>query len=101
MWARVVWLLAVVLTVAFSEECSSPSAPTAAAPVATVPPPPVAPPALTCPPAISITAPFTGPALVNYPVPSADGGAQPVSVSCTPQAGAAFPIATTAVQCTA
>src|SRR5262245_24890764 len=102
MWARVIWVLAVVLTVTFSEDCSTtPSAPSPTAPAQASAPPPVAPPALSCPSPISITAPFTGPALVTYSPPSADGGAQPVSVTCTPEAGAAFPIATTNVECTA
>jgi lysophospholipase L1-like esterase len=102
MWARVVWLLAVVVTVAFSEDCSTPSAPTPLAPPAQAStPPPVAPPTLSCPSPIAITAPFTGPARVNYTAPSADGGAPPVTVGCTPQANSEIPIGTTTVECTA
>jgi lysophospholipase L1-like esterase len=46
-------------------------------------------------------APFIGPAIVNYTAPSADGGAQPVTVSCAPADGAAFPVGRTSVECTA
>jgi lysophospholipase L1-like esterase len=38
---------------------------------------------------------------VSFAVPSATAGTPPVTVSCTPAAGAAFPLGTTAVKCTA
>ena len=105
MRARVVWLCTVVLTVAFCEECSSPSAPTprSAGGVQAATPAPVAapPPSLSCPSPIAITAPFIGPAIDNFDPPSVEGGAQPVTVACTPQPNAEFPIGSTTVECTA
>src|SRR5262245_52067711 len=99
MRSRVIWLCTVVLTVAFCEECTSPSAPSAAAP-----PPPVTvsdPPAVACPNNISITAPPSGPALVTYETPSAAAGQSPVMVACTPESGATFPVGSSSVECIA
>ncbi|HUQ86680.1 MAG TPA: GDSL-type esterase/lipase family protein [Vicinamibacterales bacterium] len=100
MRARVVWLFAVIVTVAFSEDCNSPSAPSAS----TTPPPVTRvsdPPAVTCPDNVSITAPTSGPAIVTYDAPPASAGEKPVSVSCTPESGAAFPVGSSGVECIA
>jgi len=98
---RAVWLCSLVLTVAFCEECSTPSSPSRGI-EASGPLPVAAPPlSLSCPSPIAITAPFSGPATVNFDSPSADGGAQPITVSCTPKANAEFPIGSTTVECTA
>jgi lysophospholipase L1-like esterase len=101
MRARIVWLCTVVLTVAFCEECSSPSAPSASTPP---PPPPVIvsdPPAVTCPNNVSITAPPSGPALVTYETPSALAGQSPVTVACAPESGSTFPVGSSNVECIA
>jgi lysophospholipase L1-like esterase len=100
MRARVVWLCTVLLTVAFCDECSSPSAPSAS----TAPPPPVVvsdPPALSCPGNVSITAPPSGPALVTYETPPAIAGQSPVTVACAPESGATFPVGSSSVECIA
>lgn len=101
MRARVIWLVTVVLTVAFCEECSSPSAPSAS----TTPPPPPAivsdPPAVACPNNVSITAPPSGPAFVTYETPSAIAGQSPVTVACAPESGATFPVGSSSVECIA
>jgi lysophospholipase L1-like esterase len=75
----------------------TPSAPT---PVA--PPPPVAePPSLTCPAAITATAPSGGTATVTYTTPEIRNGQGSVTVTCTPQSGATFPIGVTETSCVA
>jgi len=97
MRARVLWLFIVILAVAFGEDCSSPSAPS----TVTVPPVVSAPPAITCPNPISITAPFTGQTFVKYDGLQSNGGANPVTLSCSPEADTAFPVGTTNVECIA
>lgn len=97
MRARVTWLFAVILTVVFCEECSSPSAPT----TVTVPPVVSAPPAITCPNSISITAPASGGTFVKYDGLQANGGESPVTLACSPEADTAFPVGTTNVECVA
>src|SRR5436190_10289816 len=100
MRARVIWLVTVVATVMFCEECSSPSAPSAS----TTPPPVTRvsdPPAVSCPGNISITAPPTGPAIITYDTPSTIAGESPVTVACTPESGAAFPVGSSNVECIA
>ena len=101
MWARVVWRLAVVLTVALSQDCSSPSAPTPANVPPPPPPPVAAPPSIACPAAISVTAPPAGQTLVTYQTPTTSNGESPVTVACAPEPGASFPVGTTSVECTA
>ena len=99
MRARVLWLLTVVLTVAFCEGCSSPSAPSASTP------PPVTrvsdPPAVTCPSNVSITAPPSGPAIISYDAPATTAGENPVTVACAPESGASFPVGSSGVECIA
>jgi lysophospholipase L1-like esterase len=97
MRARVIWLFIATLTVAVCEECSGPSAPTKV----TAPPVVSAPPAITCPNPISITAPLTGQTFVKYDGLQANGGENPVTLSCSPEADTAFPVGTTNVECTA
>ena len=97
MRARVIWLFAVILTAACSVQCSSPSAPTAAPPVVRVSDPP----AITCPNSISIIAPVTGQTFVKYDGLQANGGENPVSLACSPEADTAFPVGTTNVECIA
>ena len=99
MRARGIWLLTVVVAVAFCGDCSSPSGPSATntPPVSRVGDPP----AVTCPANISFTAPATGPALVNYDLPATTAGEGAVNVACTPEPGAEFPIGTSSVECIA
>lgn len=100
MWARAVWLFTVVVTVAFCEECSSPSSPSASTAL-----PPVTrvsdPPAVTCPNNVSITAPPSGPAIINFDAPATTAGENPVTVACSPESGTAFPIGSSGVECIA
>ena len=100
MRSRGIWLFTVVLTVAFCEECSSPSGPSA-----TNNPPPVTrvsdPPAVSCPGNVSITAPVSGPAIINYNAPATTNGENPVTVACSPESGTAFPIGSSGVECIA
>ena len=99
MRGRGIWLLTVVLTVAFCGDCSSPSAPSASntPPVARVSDPP----AVSCPNNVSTTAPPSGPALVNYDLPTTTAGEGAVSVTCAPESGSEFPLGTSGVECTA
>ena len=97
MRARVIWLFTVVLTTAFCVHCSSPNAPTPVPPVVRVSDPP----AITCPNPISITAPLTGQTFVKYDGLQANGGENPVTLACSPEADTAFPVGTTNVECTA
>ena len=59
------------------------------------------PPEISCPAAISITAPFTGPATVNYAPPTITKGEGVVTVTCSPGTDATFPVGTTNVECQA
>ncbi|MEO7158589.1 MAG: hypothetical protein ABI039_13555, partial [Vicinamibacterales bacterium] len=92
------WMGAPVVALAITGACASPSAPTAtpppAAPVAKVGDPPL----VTCPGALSLTAPFTGPATVNYPEPAVGSGEGLVTVACAPAPDANFPIGATNVE---
>jgi len=98
MRARVIRLFTVVLTVAFCEECSSPSAPSASTP-------PVIrvsdPPAVTCPNNVAITAPTSGPAVITYDAPATTAGENPVTVACSPESGTPFPVGSSGVECVA
>jgi len=66
-------------------------------------PPPVThdAPALTCPGDATIEGVAGSQAAINFPAPTLAGGAPPVSVSCTPGSGTAFPLGPTNVVCTA
>ena len=97
MRAWVIWLFAVILTTAWSVQCSSPSAPTAAPPVVRVSDPP----AITCPNSISITAPASGGTFVKYDGLQTNGGEGAVTLACSPEADTAFPVGTTNVECIA
>jgi len=98
MRVRGIWLFTAIVTVAVCVECSSPSAPTSN-------PPPVVrvadPPTISCPNSITVTAPFSGQAFVKYDGLVANGGENPVTLSCSPEADTAFPVGTTNVQCIA
>lgn len=60
-----------------------------------------APPTLTCPVDIQAQAREGQPPVVTYTTPVAVGGAAPVSTTCAPASGTAFPIGTNRVTCTA
>jgi len=66
-----------------------------------VPPVVSAPPAITCPSPINITAATTGQTFVKYDGLQANGGQNPVTLSCSPEADTAFPVGTTNVECIA
>ncbi len=61
---------------------------------------PVAPLALTCPAEMSVTDVKTPTQVVEYAQPTHAGGLEPVSITCTPASGAAFPLGSTNVACT-
>lgn len=65
------------------------------------PTPVVDPPSLACPVDITLTSVPGLTQTVPFTVPTAVGGTAPVTVTCSPTAGAAFPLGTTAVRCTA
>jgi lysophospholipase L1-like esterase len=79
--------LAVLVT-----DCSSPT---------TVDPgPPVGPPVVACPANVTVTSASAG-QTVTYPSPVTTGGTPPVTTTCVPASGSAFPVGTTTVSCTA
>ena len=99
--ARIAHVVAGVAVVICSVGCNSPSSPTPG-PTTPVGAPPLAePPSLACPAPITVTAPPSGPAVVDYQVPSAVNGEPPTNVNCTPAANATFPVGTTNVDCVA
>ncbi len=67
----------------------------------TTPPTPPPAPTLACPASLSFDSPDHTPLPVSFIVPTAVGGQSPVSVSCTAQSGATFPLGNTVVTCTA
>src|SRR5688572_30794494 len=78
---------------------SSPSAPS---PVAPPPPPRIADaPTLACPAGPTVSAPTSAGIPVSYQTPASEHGEGSVTVRCTPQPGAMFPIGTTPVECVA
>ena len=65
------------------------------------PAPPIAPaPTLTCHDGFTITATSSNGGEVTYALPENHGGEGDVTVKCTPESGAVFPIGTTNVECT-
>jgi lysophospholipase L1-like esterase len=82
---------ALVAAVAGVHGCGDP-------PTTPTPPPP---PSLTCPANITVPGVVGATEVVTYTPPAATGGAAPVTTSCTPAPGFAFPVGSTAVTCTA
>jgi lysophospholipase L1-like esterase len=74
--------------------CGSPTAP---------PPPPPPPPTFTvaCMAPEPVQSPDDNPVAVTFAPPVAQGGVAPISTTCSAQSGAAFPVGTTTVTCTA
>jgi lysophospholipase L1-like esterase len=95
------WPALTVLIAIGAYACNSPSAPSPspAPPVATVPPPD--PPAINCPDPLSATAVSGSGATVTFATPEPHFGQQPVTVTCAPESGAAFPVGSTQVTCRA
>jgi lysophospholipase L1-like esterase len=89
---------ALALTLMGACKTSTPTEPTPP-PVVVVPPPPAAP-TLACPSAVSTSTTGTS-TTVTYATPSAEGGQPPVTVTCTPESGSAFPVGSHEVSCTA
>jgi lysophospholipase L1-like esterase len=58
-------------------------------------------PALTCPANVTTESLDGRPAAIEYAVPSAVGGSQPVTVSCAPASGSPFAVGSTTVTCSA
>ncbi len=67
----------------------------------TAPPPPPAAAHISCPGPILLDGLVSTAEAVAYPAPTTSGGAQPVSVACTPAPGEPFPLGETIVTCTA
>jgi lysophospholipase L1-like esterase len=67
----------------------------------TPPPPPPAAPTVSCPASITFESPDNVPLPVAFTVPTASGGQAPVTVTCSAQSGANFPLGNTIVTCTA
>lgn len=67
----------------------------------TPPPPPPAAPTVSCPASVSFESPDNVPMPVSFTVPTASGGQAPVTVTCSAQSGANFPLGSTVVTCTA
>ncbi len=67
----------------------------------TTPPPPPAAAQITCPGPILLDGLLSTTIAVPYPAPTTTGGAQPVSVACSPAAGTEFPLGETIVTCIA
>jgi lysophospholipase L1-like esterase len=69
----------------------------------TAPPPPPPPPTLTvaCMAPEPVQSPDDSPVAVTFAPPVAQGGVAPISTTCSAQSGAAFPVGTTTVTCTA
>jgi lysophospholipase L1-like esterase len=65
------------------------------------PTPIIDPPAVVCPADVSITGITGSSQAVTFPIPVPTKGTQPVTVTCSPNSGSAFPLGTTAVRCTA
>lgn len=65
------------------------------------PTPVIDPPAVVCPADVSITGVMGSSEAVTFVTPIPTAGTQPVTVTCSPNSGSAFPLGTTAVRCTA
>lgn len=94
-------LVIIVFSVATSvAACHNPSGPSPA-PATPIASPPPDPPAISCPAPISATAPGAAGVAVSYPTPQPHFGQPPVTVTCAPDSGAAFPVGSTPVTCRA
>ena len=94
-------LAVAVFCLALVGSCSSPTTPTAAAPPPPPPPPTAEAPSLSCRSDVSLgTTSATGRDF-HFDAPSVTNGQAPVLVTCNPGSGAAFPIGSTTVTCTA
>jgi lysophospholipase L1-like esterase len=67
----------------------------------TSPDPPVPAPAVTCPADVQAMARLGQPPVVTFETPVPTGGVAPVSTTCAPASGTAFPVGTSRVTCTA
>lgn len=86
----------VVMVIAADCTTSTPASPTPTPPPVAPPPPPT----LACPPQVSTNTTASS-VSVTFPTPEAEGGQTPVTVTCDPPSGAAFPLGSTDVACTA
>jgi lysophospholipase L1-like esterase len=65
------------------------------------PTPPPGPPTISCPADRSVPAIQGQPTPVSFDIPAAENGQAPVTVTCAPASGSAFPLGSTQVTCTA
>jgi acyl-CoA thioesterase-1 len=84
---------AAVALAALCASCSTPSSPS--------PPPPAAGLTIACPAPVSAQSADGGPVAVTYSSPVADGGTAPLTTTCVPPSGSAFPLGGSTVTCTA
>jgi lysophospholipase L1-like esterase len=98
-WAMRSGMAAVLVSLLIGAACSkAPTAPTPPPP----PPPPVAnPPSIACVAGIARSTTNAAGMVVNFEAPAITDGQGSVTVACTPESGATFPIGTTTVNCTA
>src|SRR3954471_12062543 len=89
--------LLVVVGVLLSASCGGSKGPNGPTDV----PPPVQSISLTCPSDITQTDLMVTTQTITYNAPTVTGGARPVTVTCTPASGSAFPLGTTTVTCEA
>jgi len=96
---RVILPTTALLLAAVGLGCGDSRTPTSPSPS----PPPFqsAPPTLACPADFGAVATNAAGAVVSFALPVPSGGVVPVSVSCTPASGSAFPVGATGVRCTA
>lgn len=67
----------------------------------TPPPPPPAAPTVSCPASVTLESPDNVPMPMTFSAATTSGGQAPVSVTCSAQSGATFPLGNTVVTCTA
>jgi lysophospholipase L1-like esterase len=89
--------LLILLAATATLRCTGPNTPTPPPP----PPPDPAAVEITCPQPVTVASLRGEPTVVVYGQATAISGAPPVTVSCTPQSGGAFPVGTSTVTCLA
>ena len=97
-------LLLTMLVLGIGTACSGSTAtsPTPTPTPTPTPPPPVASaPTLACPIPVTASTTATTGVVVNFTIPTTEGGQAPVTVTCTPESGTMFAIGQTSVECSA
>ncbi len=97
---RASWRGVLGLALLLAGSCSKASSPTAPTPAEPPTALPAQGPMLACPPPMNLLSRDGGGVVVEY-APQIMGGEPPVVIACSPASGSIFPVATTAVECTA